>query len=291
MRQSRSRNHQAICRTFVLTFSAFNLASPPVVVDAFALLAPKGQKAVLEYKIEIEGTASGTNNNYQSDKWSTRRTLVVRTTLVASQPMAVDPGVPRTSVGSPKSKVFVGSPQSEVSGKGLPRYQLWLAGSKPPATGTIKIEVQKEQLFKTAVDERETCRETAELKFEDLMHVSTWSAMIKIDAQAGTYVAKFPRPDRTIKATIECVKLIGRQRSEQHSTSGMKFLPEEYREATPDEMEVFSGDADAATDAASGGRLLAHGKKVLTGIYGTLVGDVPMTATVTVRWALTLLKD
>ena len=44
-------------------------------------------------------------------------------------------------------------------------------------------------------------------------------------------------------------------------------------------------------DAATSDRQLAYGKKMLTGVYGTLVDDVTMTAIVTVRWSLMLLND
>lgn len=70
-----------------------------------------------------------------------------------------------------------------------------------------------------------------------------------------------------------------------HSDRG-QFLPEKYQQGAPDEIEVFRG----RTDAATGGRRVAQGEKVLTGLYGSLVGGVPMAAKVTVRWAVTL-KD
>ena len=68
--------------------------------------------------------------------------------------------------------------------------------------------------------------------------------------------------------------------------TGTRFLPDKYQEGTPDEVEVFRGGADAAT----GGRRLAHGDKVLTGLYGNVMGGVPMTAKVTVHWTVTV-KD
>jgi hypothetical protein len=43
-------------------------------------------------------------------------------------------------------------------------------------------------------------------------------------------------------------------------------------------------------DAAMGGRRLVHGSRELTGIYGTLMGGVPMTARIAIRWTVTL-KD
>ena len=323
-----SRNRLSLRRALVLTVLALTLAAPQPGAYAAALLAPKGQKAILEYKIDIEGKASGTNNNYQSQQWSTRRSLVVRATMIAQQPMVQDPGDPggpHRAASRPKNEAFQPSPEmaafmaelekcgedmscrmrvtqkmmqnpkvqadvqkakkaGEALGKGSPRYQLWIVDQKTPATGTVKMEVQREELFKTAVDEHQTCREAAELKFEDLMRGVTWPATIKIDAQAGTYAANIGGLGNTFTAKIDCVSLDGRKRSEQHTTSGRKFLPEKYQKATPDEIEVFRGD----TDAATGDRQLAHGKKVLTGLYGPLVGEVPMTAKVKVRWALTL---
>ena len=114
----------------------------------------------------------------------------------------------------------------------------------------------------------------------------TWPATIKIDAQAGTYAANIGGPGLNVVAKTDCVRLDGRKRSEQHTKTGATFLPEKYQQGTLDEIEVFRGGADAAT----GGRPLAHGENVLTGLYGSLVGGVPMTAKVTVRWAVAL-KD
>lgn len=326
-----SRNRLLLRRALVLTVLALTLTAPQPGAHAAALLAPKGQKALLEYSIEIEGKASGTNNNYQSQEWSTRRSFVLKATMIAQQPMVQDPGDPggpHRAASRPKNEAFRPSPEmaafmaelekcgedmncrtrvtqkmmqnpkvqtdvqkakkaGEALSKGAPRYQLWIADRKTPTTGTVKMEVQRDQLFKTAVDERETCREAAELKLEELMRGVQWPATIKIDTQGRTYAANFGSPGNTFTAKIDCVRLDGRKRSEQHTTSGRKFLPEKYQKATSDEIEVFRGDMDAAT----GDRQLAHGKKVLTGLYGTLVGDVPMIAKVTVLWSLTLLKD
>jgi len=44
-------------------------------------------------------------------------------------------------------------------------------------------------------------------------------------------------------------------------------------------------------DAATGNGTLVSGRKVLSVVYGTLAGDVPMKATMTVRWSLTLPRD
>jgi len=325
-----SHNHLSLRRTLVLTVFAFTLAAPPPGVYALNLLAAKGQKAFLEYAIDIKGNASGTNNNYQSQQWSTSRSLVVRATLIAQQPSIQDPGDlggPQRAASSSKNEAFKPSPEmaaliaklekcgedmscrirvtqemrenpkvkddiqtltkaGESLRKGSPRYQVWFVDRKTPATGKVTMEVQREQLFKTAVDERETCRETAELKFEDLVRSVTWPVTIKIDAQAGTYTANIGRLDNTLTAKIDCVRLDGRQRSEQHTTSGRKFLPEKYQKGTPDEIQVLRG----RPDAAPGGGWFALDKKVLIGLYGTLVGDVPMTAEVKVRWSL-MLKD
>ena len=326
-----SRDRLSLRRALVLTVFALTLAAPPPGAYTSTLLAPKGQKAILEYKIDIEGKASGTNNNYQSQQWSTLRSFVVKATMIAQQPMVQDPGDPggpHRAASRPKNEAFQPSPEmaafmaelekcgedmdcrmrvtqkmmqnpkvqadvqkakkaGESLGKGSPRYQLWIVDRKTPATGNLTMEVQRDQLFKTAVDERESCREAAELKLEELMRGVTWPATIKIDAQKRTYAADLGSPGNTFTARIDCVNLEGRKRSEAHTKTGRKFLPEKYQKATPDEVEVFRGDMDAVP----GDRQLAHGNKVLTGIYGTLVGDVPMTAIVTVRWSLTLLKD
>lgn len=332
-----SQNRLSLLRALVLIVFALTLAAPPSGAYAASLLVPKGKKAILEYTIEIEGKASGTNNNYQSQEWSTRRSLAIRATLIAQQPMTQDPGDPggpHRAANRPKNGAFQPSPEmavymaklekcgedmtcrarvtqemrenpkvqadiqkakkaGESLGKGSPRYQIWIVDSKTPVTGTVKMEVQRDQLFKTAVDERETCHESAEIPFEKLMRSARWPAMIKIDAQSGAYTANISGPGNTFTAKIDCVRLDGKKRSEQHTTSGRKFLPEKYQQATSDDFEVFRGEAVAAP----GGRRLVDGEKgltgdkVLTGLYGTLVGDVPMTATVKVHWALTPLKD
>jgi len=326
-----SRSRRSLRRVLILTVFALILAALPPGAYAFTLLAPKGQKAILEYTIDIEGNASGTNNNYQSQQWWTRRSLVARATLIAQQPSIQDPGDPggpHRAASRPKNEAFQPSPEmaafmaelekcgedmncrmqvtqkmmqnpkvqadvqkakktGEALSKGPPRYPIWIADRKTPTTGTVKMEVKRDQLFKTAVDERETCRETADLKFEDLMRGATWPTTIKIDAQAGTYAANIGGVGNTFTVKIDCVRLDGRQRSEQHTTSGRKFLPEKYQKGMPDEIQVFQG----RPEAAPGGGWLAQGEKVLTGLYGTLVGDAPMTAKVKVRWVLTPLKD
>jgi hypothetical protein len=320
-----SRNCLSLRRALILTVFALTLATPPPGAYAFTLLAPKGQKALLEYAIDIKGNASGTNNNYQSQQWSTSRSLVVRATLIAQKPSIQDPGDlggPDRAASPPNSEAFRPSPEmaafmtklekcgedmscrmrvtqemrqdpkvkddiqmltkaGEVLKKGSPRYQIWFVDRKTPAAGKVKMEVQRDQLFKTAVDERETCRETADLRFEDLMR--TWPATIKIDAQAGTYAVNFGGVGNTFTTNIDCVRLDGRKRSEQHTTSGRKFLPEKYQKGAPYEIQVFRGRPEAAPGAG----WLAQDKKVLIGLYGTLVGDVPMTAEVKVRWSLT----
>ena len=188
-----SRHRPSLRRALIVPAFALALAAPPPGARASTLLAPKGQKATLEYTIDIEGKASGTNNNYQSQQWSTRRSLVVRATLIAQQPSRQDPGEPggpHRGASPPKGEAFQPSPEmaafmaelekcgedmacrarltqkmmqdpkiqadvqkaknaGESLSKGSPRYQIWLADRKTPATGTLKTEVQREQLFKT----------------------------------------------------------------------------------------------------------------------------------------------
>ena len=292
-------------------------------------LAPKGRKALLEYSIEIEGKASASNKNGEYQHWSTRRSLAVQTTLIAQQPSVQDPGDPggpHAAAGRPKDQPFQPSADMEAftaeiekcgediacrmrltqkmmqnpqiqadvqkaqkaaeSLRGAPRYQIWLVDRKTPATGTLKMEVQEDELFKTAVDERRTCRQAAEMTLEQLSHGVSWPAMIKIDAQAGTYAANIGGVSLHFVAKKDCINLDGKERSQEHTEPGTSFLPGKYQKGAPDEVEVFRGGADAAT----GGRRLAHGEKVLTGLYGSVMGGVPMTAKVTVRWTVTV-KD
>ncbi len=79
----------------------------------------------------------------------------------------------------------------EALAKGSPRYQVWYPDRKTPATGTVSMEVQKDERFKTAVDEQHTCRETAEVTLEELMHGAAWPVTIKIDAQTGISASYF----------------------------------------------------------------------------------------------------
>ncbi len=316
-------------RVLLLAVVSLTLAGPPSGAYAATLLALRGQKAVLEYIIDVDGKSSGRDKNYEYQHWSTRRSLVVKATLVAEQPSIQDPGDPgglHKAASRPNNEAFQPSPEmaallaemgkcgenmdcrmrvtqkmmqnpkvqadiqkarkeGESLAKGSPRYQVWYPDRKTPATGTVSMEVQKDERFKTAVDERHTCREAAEVTVEGLMHGAAWPATIKIDAQRGTYAANIGDPGLIVLAKTDCVSLEGRKRSEQHSQSGVKFLPEKYQQGATDDIEVFRGGADAAT----GGRRLAHGEKVLIGLYGEM-GGVPMTAKVTVRWSVTL-KD
>jgi hypothetical protein len=109
-----SRDRLSLLRALVLTVFALTLAAPPPGAYASTLLAPKGQKALLEYKIDIEGKASGTNNNYQSQQWSTLRSFVVKATMIAQQPMVQDPGDPggpHRAASRPKNEAFQPSPE------------------------------------------------------------------------------------------------------------------------------------------------------------------------------------
>jgi hypothetical protein len=312
--------------------SAAAIAMVPGTVAAGPIpLAPKGQKAVLDYSIEIEGSASGSNKNGEYERWSTRRSLVVKATLVAMQPTGQDPGDPggpHAAARRPKNQAFEPSsdmkamlarmekcgedmacrmkvsqemmqnPQiqadmqkakksGEASRDAPPRYQAWIADSKSGATGSIKLDVQRDQLFKTATTERETCGESAELPLEKLLRSSSWPTTINIDSQAGTYSANIGGVGLTIISKTDCVNHDARGRTEGHSQSGTDFLPQSYQQGTAADIEAFRGE----TDVPAVDRRLAHGTKVLTGVYGTVMGGVPMTAKVTVRWSVTLLKD
>ncbi len=292
-------------------------------------LAPKGQKAVLEYTIEVEGKANSANNSGEYQNRSTRRSLAVKATLVAMQPSVEDPGEPGgPHVASKRpNQPFQLSPASaalfaemekcgedmscrmrvtqkmmqnpqiqadmQKAGKaaeklrqGSPRYQMWFADPKSPSTGTVKMERQTDQLFKTSVKEYKTCREYAEFPFEQLLHGGTWPATFRFDAQTGTYAANVGGLSLNFIAKTDCVSKDERGRTEQHTQTGVNFLPEKYQQGKLEDTEVFRGGADAA----AGGRRLAHGERVLTGFYGSVMGGVPETAKITVRWTLTL-KD
>jgi hypothetical protein len=171
--------------------------------------------------------------------------------------------------------------------QGSPRYQMWIADSKSPATGSVKMEVQTDQLFKTSVKEYKTCREYAEFPFEQLLHGGTWPATFRFDAQTGTYAANIGGLSLNFIAKTDCVSRDERGRTEEHRQTGVNFLPEKYQQqGRLEDTEVFRGGADGA----AGGRRLAHGERVLTGLYGSVMGGVPETAKITVRWTLSL-KD
>ncbi len=99
---------------FLLAVSILALPVPPSGAYAATLLAPKGQKAVLEYTIDIEGKSSGRDKNYEYQHWSTRRSLVVKATLTAEPPSIQDPGDPggpHKVASRPKNEVFQPSPE------------------------------------------------------------------------------------------------------------------------------------------------------------------------------------
>ncbi len=329
MTTARNRHSPILLKGLII--SVFTLLTLVSEAPAGNMIAQKGQKALLEYTIEIEGRAAGTNNNYHSQKWSTLRTLKANAILIAQHPSAQDPGDPggqHRAFSKSKSGNTEFKPSNETakymaemekcgndmncrmriaqkmqndpnvmadmnkgkkiakSEKGAGRYQIWTVERKASVTGNVKVDVKTESLFKTAVDELTNCTETAEVPFEKLISGSTWPATIKIDAQTGTYAANIDIPSKTFLAKVDCTVQAGRERSERHETSGRKFLPERYQQASLEDIEVFRGGADGA----SGGRRLAHGEKIVTGIYGDLVGNVPMAAKITVRWSITL-KD
>ncbi len=290
---------------------------------AAAGLAPKGQKAVLEYTIDIEGKANASNKGGEYQNWSTRRSLSVKATLVAMQPTIDDPGEPGgphvaskrpnqpfqlssasaalfaelekcgedTSCRMRVTQKMMQNPQIQAdmqkAGKaaeklrhGSPRYQMWFTDSKSPSTGTVKMEVQADQMFKTSVKEYRTCRQYAEFPFEQLLHGGTWPATFRFDAQTGTYAANIGGLSLNFVAKTDCVSRDERGRTEEHTQTGANFLPEKYQQqGRIEDTEVFQGGADVATS----GRQLAHGERSLTGLYGSVMGGAPETAKTTVR--------
>lgn len=89
------RNGHSSILLKALIISVFTLLTPISASPGGNMIAQKGQKALLEYTIDIEGNASGSdyNNQYQK-KWSTKRTLVAKAMLTAQHPSAQDPGEP-----------------------------------------------------------------------------------------------------------------------------------------------------------------------------------------------------
>jgi hypothetical protein len=292
-------------------------------------LAPAGQRAKLEYTIEIEGNAAASNASGEYQHWSTRRSLTVEATLVAQKASVVDPGEPGGLHRASKPPASAGFTPSEdmkalaaemgKCGDDLgcrlriaekmkqnprvqadmqkaqkaaetirdspPRYQLWIADFKEPVKGVARLDVKRDDFFRTAVDEHKTCTEVAEIPAAKAVGPGGFPANIRIDAKDGTFVANVGGPAVIFLAKIDCTSTEGKRRYEEHSQTGIHLLPEKYTEGQA-ELEYFRGGADAAT----GGRRLAHGSRELTGIYGTLMGGVPMTARVVVRWTVTL-KD
>jgi hypothetical protein len=303
------------------------VAVPPCALAT--TLAPAGQRAKLEYTIEVEGKASASNAGGEYQRWSTRRLLTIEATLVAQKPSVVDPGEPGGLHRAPKppekpafrpsesskalfeemgrcgddlacrmavSQKMRQSPQvqsdmskakqgAESIRNSPPRYQIWYTDPTVPVTGVAKMGVQREDFFRTAVDERRKCTESAEMPAAKAVGPAQWPTTIRIDAKDGTFVANVGGPAVIFLAKIDCVSSEGKRRYEEHSQTGIHLLPEKYRDG-PAEFEHFRGGADAAT----GGRRLAHGSRELRGLYGTLIGDVPMAAKVVVRWTVTL-KD
>lgn len=304
------------------------LAAHSTSVDA-TMLVSEGQRAKLEYTIEIEGKAAASNASGEYQHWSTRRSLTVEATLVAQKASVVDPGEPGGLHRASKPPATAGfTPSEEMKAlaaemgkcgddlacrlriaermKRNPqvqadmqkaqkaaelirdsplRYQLWIADFKEPVKGVAKLDVKREDFFRTAVDEHKSCTEVGEMSAEKAVGPGGFPANFRIDAKDGTFVANVGGPAVIFLAKIDCVSTEGKQRYEEHSQTGIHLLPEKYRDG-PVDIERFDGGADAAT----GGRRLAHGSRELIGTYGTLMGGVPMTARVTIRWTVTL-KD
>ena len=178
-------------------------------------------------------------------------------------------------------RVQKGAKAAEASAKRPPRYQMWMPDSRFPATGTVKVEENLDQLFKTAVDEKTTCKAHGDFKYEEVFQRTAFPATIKIDAEAGTYAASFG-VNLGVFATNDCVRLDGRQRSESHDQLLVNLLPE-----ITDGAKGRTIQARGGADAAKSGRRLAHGDATLAGSDGKLSGGVPKTVKLTVRWTLT----
>lgn len=310
----------AACAAFFPGFTSF--------ADAITL-APEGTRALLEYTIEVEGKATASNASGEYQHWSTRRSVTVQAPLIAMKATVQDQGEPgglHRAAKPPANAPFQPSADMKALAEEIqrcgddigcrmrvsqkmkynpqiqadmrkakqaaesirdspPRYQLWITDQKMPATGGARLEVQRDEFFKTAVDERKTCRESGEVPLQKALGPAGWPTTIRIDAQDGTFVANIGGPAFIFLAKIDCVLVEGKRHSEEHTQTGIYLLPEKYLNG-PVEIEAFRGGADAATN----GRRLAHGEKVLTGVYGTLMGGVPMTAKITVRWTVTV-KD
>ncbi len=179
-------------------------------------------------------------------------------------------------------RVQKGAKAAEASAKRLPRYQMWMPDARQPATGTVKVEEHLDQLFKTAVDEKTTCKAHGDFKYEDAFQRTAFPATVKIDAEAGTYAATFGGANLGVFATNDCVRLDGRQRSESHDKLQVRLLPELI-----DGAKGWKIQARGGADAAKSGRRLAHGETTLAGSDGALSGNVPKNVRLKIRWSLT----
>lgn len=171
---------------------------------------------------------------------------------------------------------------AEASAKRPPRYQMWMPDARQPATGTVKVEEHLDELFKTAVDEKTTCKAQGDFKYEEAFQRTAFPATVKIDAEAGTYAASFGGVNLSVLASNDCVRLDGRRRSESHDKLQVRLLPEVIDGAKDWKIQARGG-----ADAGKSGQRLAHGEATLAGSDGKLSGNVPKTVTLTVRWTLT----
>lgn len=171
---------------------------------------------------------------------------------------------------------------AEASAKRPPRYQMWMPDARQPATGTVKVEEHLDELFKTAVDEKTTCKAQGDFKYEEAFQRTAFPATVKIDAEAGTYAASFGGVNLSVLTSNDCVRLDGRQRSESHDKLQVRLLPEVIDGAKDWKIQARGG-----ADAGKSGQRLAHGEATLAGSDGKLSGDVPKKVEIKVRWTLT----
>ena len=286
------------------------VASPEPEVDG-RLLFTRGQRARLELRIEVDGSADRTEPNGASDRWSTQRVFTVAMDLVARRPTQISglpdgpdarrrspiPAASEEGVALQKQAAACGEDlscrmrvsQKMMSGSEpktpppraideLPlRFQEWTLAKEPRLDGRATVSTRTEELSPGSEKERKQCSLSAEYTAADLHP----GASLVVDAASGIgYIAGVLSLGVQLPIETRCETDSGGRRGEETQRELIRFLP-----VLSQPKRVYAGDA-----IQGGGDLIAQGRQDLHGSFGQLPrlgAEIP--ARVRLSWKVTKL--
>jgi len=277
------------------------------------LLFARGQRARLELRIEVDGSADRTEPNGAYDRWSTQRVFTVAMDLVARRPTQIS-GLPDGPDARRRSPLPAASEegvalQKEASACGddvscrmrvsqkmmsrseakaqlppaqamdeLPlRFQEWTLAKEPRLDGRAIVATRTEELSPGSEKERKECSQSAEYAAADLRP----GASLVVDAASGIgYIAGVLSLGVPLPIETRCETDSGGRHGEETQRELIRFLP-----VVSQPQRAYAGDA-----IPRGSDLIAEGRQELHGSFGQLPRlGAEMSARVRLSWKVTRL--